>query len=156
MASSSCGRVSSRVAVRPHWCGLGSARHEANTRPAAGEVGEGSGVSRGDLVVSLRVQGRGLGGLSEPSLRTTTPQGRRLGPVAGGMAWGYRGTNSIVRRSTPCQAASVRGQSNQVLSEVLRAGRASTAGLSPLSTPDSILMRYVDNNSTPTISSKLS
>ena len=39
----------------------------------------------------------------------------------------------------PCQAASVRGQSNQVLSEVLRAGRASTAGLSPLSTPDSIL-----------------
>ena len=42
----------------------------------------------------------------------------------------------------PCQAASVRGQSNQVLSEVLRAGRASTAGLSPLSTPDSILMYY--------------
>jgi len=36
----------------------------------------------------------------------------------------------------------VRGQSNQVLSEVLRAGRASTAGLSPLSTPDSILMCY--------------
>jgi len=36
----------------------------------------------------------------------------------------------------------VRGQSNQVLSEVLRAGRESTAGLSPLSTPDSILMCY--------------
>ena len=50
--------------------------------------------------------------------------------------------NSIARRSTPCQAASVRGQSNQVLSEVLRAGRESTAGLSPLSTPDSILMCY--------------
>jgi hypothetical protein len=29
-----------------------------------------------------------------------------------------------------------------MLSEVLRAGRASTAGLSPLSTPDSILMCY--------------
>jgi hypothetical protein len=62
--------------------------------------------------------------------------------VAGGMARGCRGTNSIARRRTPCQAASVRGQSNQVLSEVLRAGRASTAGLSPLSTPDSILMCY--------------
>ena len=46
------------------------------------------------------------------------------------------------RRHTPGQAASGRGQSNQVLSEVLRAGRASTAGLSPLSTPDSILMCY--------------
>jgi hypothetical protein len=40
-------------------------------------------------------------------------------------------------------AASVRGPSNQVLSEVLRAGRASTARLSPLSTPDSILMCYI-------------
>ena len=58
---------------------------------------------------------------------------------------GCRGTNSIARRRTPCQAASVRGPSNQVLSEVLRAGRASTAGLSPLSTPDSILMCYVTN-----------
>ena len=62
--------------------------------------------------------------------------------MAGGMAWGCRGPNSIARRSTPCQAASVRGQSNQMLSEVLRAGRASTAGLSPLSTPDSILLCY--------------
>ena len=42
----------------------------------------------------------------------------------------------------PCQAASVRGQSNQELSEVLRAGRESTAGLSPLSTPDTFLMCY--------------
>jgi hypothetical protein len=32
-----------------------------------------------------------------------------------------------------------------MLSEVLRAGRASTAGLSPLSTPDSILIRYVNH-----------
>jgi hypothetical protein len=62
--------------------------------------------------------------------------------VAGGMAWGGRGTNSIARRSPPCPAASVRGLSNQVLSEVLRAGRESTAELSPLSTPDSILMCY--------------
>jgi len=58
------------------------------------------------------------------------------------MAWGCRGPNSIARRRMPCQAASVRGPSNQVLSEVLRAGRASTAGLFPLSTPDSILMCY--------------
>jgi hypothetical protein len=42
----------------------------------------------------------------------------------------------------PCQAASVRAQSNQMLSGVLRAGRVSTAGRSPLSTPDSILMCY--------------
>jgi len=62
--------------------------------------------------------------------------------VAGGRARGGRGTNSIARRSPPCQAASVRGQSNQVLSAVLRAGRESTAGRSPLSTPDSILMCY--------------
>jgi hypothetical protein len=62
--------------------------------------------------------------------------------VADGMVWRCRGTNSIARRSPPCQAASVRGQSNQELSEVLRAGRESTAGLSPLSTPDSFLMCY--------------
>ena len=43
----------------------------------------------------------------------------------------------------PCRkSASVRGQSKQVLSEVLRAGRASTAGLSLLSTSDSILICY--------------
>jgi hypothetical protein len=46
------------------------------------------------------------------------------------------------RLRKPGQAASVRGQSNQELSAVLRAGRASTAGLSPLSTPDSFLMCY--------------
>jgi hypothetical protein len=50
--------------------------------------------------------------------------------------------NSIARRSTPCQTAFVRGRSNQVLSEVLRAGHASTVGLSCLSTPDSILICY--------------
>jgi hypothetical protein len=65
--------------------------------------------------------------------------------VAGGRAWGCRGPNSIARRRTPCQAASVRGQSNQELSEVLRAGRASTAGLSPLSTPDSY-SRWTDRS----------
>src|SRR5262245_26285993 len=46
------------------------------------------------------------------------------------------------RLPNPAQAASGRGPSNQVLSEVLRAGRESTAGLSPLSTPDSILICY--------------
>src|SRR5215471_4200846 len=53
------------------------------------------------------------------------------------------GINSIACGGHLGQAASVRGQSNQVLSEVLRAGRASTAGLSPLSTPDSILICFV-------------
>jgi len=81
--------------------------------------------------------GKWSGGLSGPSLRTTAPPGRLSGPVAGGRAWGCRGPNSIARRSPPCQAASVRGQSNQVLSEVLRAGHASAAGLSLLSTSDS-------------------
>src|SRR4030095_6953667 len=52
------------------------------------------------------------------------------------------GITSIACGAHLGQAASVRGQSNQVLSEVLRAGRASTAELSPLSTPDSILMCY--------------
>jgi hypothetical protein len=139
VASYSCVRVFSRVAVRPHRWELGSTRQEADTRPAARQIGEGWGVSGRGPVVSLRGQGRGLGGLSEPRLRTTPPQGRRSGPVAGGMAQGGRGPNSLARRSTPCQAASGRAQSHHVLSAVLRAGRASTAGLFPLSTPDSIL-----------------
>src|SRR5262249_26174329 len=45
--------------------------------------------------------------------------------------------------------ASGRGPSNQMLSEVLRAGRASTAGLSPLSTPDSILIRHAMHDMMP-------
>jgi len=53
--------------------------------------------------------------------------------------------NSIARLPKPGQAASVRGPSNQVLSEVLRAGRESTAELSPLSTPDSILIRHAED-----------
>src|SRR4030095_4085857 len=52
------------------------------------------------------------------------------------------GITSIACGAHLGQAASVRGQSNQVLSEVLRAGRESTAELSPLSTPESILMCY--------------
>ena len=63
------------------------------------------------------------------------PAGEAVRGCGGRMAWGCRGPNSIARRSTPCQAASVRGQSNQVLSEVLRAGRASTAGRSPEALP---------------------
>ena len=108
-----------------------------------GESSQGWGLSGGGPVVSLRGQGRGLGGSAGQVCTRRPHRGGWSGLVAGGRAWGCRGTNSIARRSTPCQAASVRGQSNQVLSEVLRAGRASTAGLSPLSTPDSILMCYV-------------
>jgi hypothetical protein len=140
--SCSCARVSSRVAVRPRLYGLGSARHEADPRRAAG--GERPGVWsvwRWPRGVPARA-GTRSGGRSGPGLHTAALQGRLAGPVAGGRAWGCRGPNSIARRRTPCQAASVRGQSNQMLSEVLRAGRESTAGLSPLSTPDSILMCY--------------
>ena len=107
-----------------------------------GEVDQGCGVSSGGPMVSLCGQGRGLGAHrvrsadGGPTGEAVRACGRRGGRR------GDRGPTSIARRSTPCQAASVHGQSNQVLSEVLRAGRASTAGLSPLSTPDSILMCY--------------
>ena len=45
-------------------------------------------------------------------------------------------------RLTGKKSARCSWRANPVLSEVLRAGRESTAGLSPLSTPDSILMCY--------------
>ena len=73
---------------------------------------------------------------------------RRLAPATvwglglTGLAQAEVVSELVVRWDHSCQAAPVRGQSNHVLSEVLRAGRASTAGLSPLSTPDSILMCY--------------
>jgi hypothetical protein len=124
-------------------------RHEADPRQVAG--GDRSGgwcVWRWPGGVPPQA-GRRSGGLRGPGRRRTAPQGRRSGPVAGGMARGCRGPHSIARRSTPGQAASVRGPSNHVLSEVLRAGRASTAGLSPLSTPDSILMCCVNFGSAP-------
>jgi len=106
-----------------------------------GESSQGWGLSGGGPVVSRRGQGTRSRGRSGPGLHPAALQGRLTGPVAGGRGGGP-GLNSIARRSTPCQATSVRGQSNQMLSEVLRAGRVSTAGLSPLSTPDSILIRY--------------
>ena len=53
-----------------------------------GESGQGCGLSGGGPVVSLRGQGRGLGGSAGPDLRTAAPQERRSGPVVGGMAWG--------------------------------------------------------------------
>jgi hypothetical protein len=109
-----------------------------------GESSQGCGLSGGGPVVARRGPGTRSGGRSGPGLHPAAPQGRLAGLVAGGRAWGGRGPNSIARRRTPCQAASGRGPSNQVLSAVLRAGRASTAGLSPLSTPDSILMCSVN------------
>src|SRR5262245_37607627 len=71
------------------------------------------------------------------------------GPWAGPTGWTTEsapGINSIACGSHLGHAASGRGQSNQMLSEVLRAGRESTAGLSPLSTPDSFLMHYLQLN----------
>ena len=139
--SGSCVPASSRVAVRHRLYGLGNARHEADTRHAAGRSRSGGWcVWRWPGGVSPPA-GQWSGGLRGPSRRTTAPPGRLSGPAAGGRVWRCRCTNSIARRSPSCQAASVRGQSNQVLSEVLRAGRASTAGLSLLSTADSILMQ---------------
>src|SRR5207245_1009520 len=74
--------------------------------------------------------------------RLLSPHPRPWAGPTGRMPAPTPGINSIAGRSNPGQAASVRGQSNQVLSEVLRAGHESTAGLSPLSTPDSILICY--------------
>jgi transposase len=56
-------------------------------------------------------------------------------------------SSELLVHSRDAQGITLRGptrpsQANQELSEVLRAGRASTAGLSPLSTPDSFLMCY--------------
>jgi hypothetical protein len=99
--SCSCARVSSRVAVRPRLYGLGSARHEADPRQAAG--GDRPGVwsvwrwPRGVLARA----GTRSGGLSGPGLHMAALQGRLAGPVAGGRAWGCRGPNSIARRRTP-------------------------------------------------------
>src|SRR4029453_10606826 len=76
-------------------------------------------------------------GMRQPSLHP----GPWAGPT-GRTTESAPGINSIACGGHLGQAASVRGQSNQVLSGVLRAGRASTAGLSPLSTPDSILICY--------------
>ena len=130
VASCSCVRVSSLVAVRPAGAGWGARgmRPRHDRRPG-GQSGVWC-VWRWPRGVPVRA-GTRSGGLTGPDLRTAAPQERRSGLVGGGRAWGCRGTNAIARRRTPCQAASVRGPSNQVLSEVLRAGHASTAGRSP-------------------------
>ena len=52
-----------------------------------GEIGQGGGVSGGGPVVSLRRQGRGLGG-SEGQVCAQLTQGRRSEPVAGGGSGG--------------------------------------------------------------------
>ena len=107
-----------------------------------GEVDQGGGVSGGGPVVFLRRQGRGLGGSEGRGCGGLPRRGGGQGLWQAGGRGGDPRITSIARRSTPCHAASVRGQSNHMLSAVLRAGRVSTAGLSPLSTPDSILIRY--------------
>ena len=129
--SGSCVPASSRVAVRHRLYGLGHSRHEADTRHAAGR-------SRSGEMVCLAVArwclstGRAMVWGAQRAQSADDCPAREAVRACGGAAYGCRGTNSIARRSPPCQAASVRGQSNQVLSEVLRAGRASTAGLSLL------------------------
>ena len=107
-----------------------------------GESSQGWGLSGGGPVVSRRGQGTRSRGRSGPGLHPAALQGRLTGPVAGGRAWGGARPKLHSASEHPVSGRIVRGQSNQMLSEVLRAGRASTAGLSPLSTPDSILICY--------------
>ena len=135
-----CTGVIPRGGALPAWPQR-SAQHESRTdwgRPARGVVC--LAAARG------RVQRPGRqysGAVAAPGTAIAPAREGPAGPVTGRMTWGGPHVNSIARGGAkPGQAASVRGQSNQVLSEVLRAGRASTAGLSPLSTPDSILMCY--------------
>jgi hypothetical protein len=103
-------------------------------------VGEGDGVSGPRLAVSGAGRQDHGGASRARSPRLPAPQTRAHAGTTGWIPWGWLSINSIARGGHLGQAASVRGQSNQVLSGVLRAGRASTAGLSPLSTPDSILI----------------
>src|SRR5262249_56594467 len=74
------------------------------------------------------------------SPRPPAPQTRAHAGTRGWIPGGWLSLNSIARGGHLGQAAAVRGQSNQVLSEVLRAGREATAGLSPLTTSDTILI----------------
>jgi hypothetical protein len=145
-----------RNGVRPvanSWCapalspGVGRRRRRClENRPHDGDsaeaVGEGDGVSGPRLAVSGAGRQDHGGASRARSPRPPAPQPRAHAGTTGWIPWGWLSINSIARESHLGQAASVRGPSNQVLSEVLRAGRESTAGLSPLSTPDSILICY--------------
>src|SRR5262249_10698772 len=140
VASGSCAPASSHGEEHLPACPQRCAPHEIRT---TGETSQGRRVPGG---------GQGTGGNSlEGVLRGG--RGARHGhcfrpcgvssachrPHDGGRP---PGKLQSARLPNPGQAASGRGPSNQVLSEVLRAGRESTAGLSPLSTPDSILERF--------------
>ena len=138
VASSSCVRALSRgEEPRPAWPQR-SAPHEIRTTgsPARGVV----------CLVAARGRDRPVssapGRLRAPCTSIAPASVGPAEPVTGRITGRPQWKLHSVRLPKPGQAASVRGQSNQVLSEVLRAGRESTAGLSPLSTPDSILMCY--------------
>ena len=105
-------------------------------------VGEGEGMSGPSLAVSGAGRQDHGGAARARSPRPPAPQTRTHAGTTSWIPWGWLSLNSIAHGGHLGQAASVRGQSNQVLSEVLRAGREFTVGLSPLSTPDSILMCY--------------
>ena len=141
VGSGSCAPASSHGEEHLPACPQRRVPHEIRT---TGETSQGRRVPGGG-------QGTGATACRQYSGAADAP-GTAIAPAREGparlvptrMTAGGPTVTSIARRSTPCQAASVRGQSNQVLSEVLRAGRASTAGLSPLSTPDSILICSVN------------
>src|SRR5262249_39807392 len=62
VASDLCVRVSSRVAVRPRRCWLGSGRHEVDPPQAAGGKRPGEGVPGGGSAVAQRGRGSSLEG----------------------------------------------------------------------------------------------
>ena len=106
-----------------------------------GESSQGWGLSGGGTVVSRRGQGRGLGG-SAGQVCTRWPHGEA------GRACGRREGVGVPRHKL--HSASEYSMSGRIPYTVsptsalrsAQGGRASTAGLSPLSTPDSILMCY--------------
>ena len=139
MANSWCPPALSPGAGHRRRCCLENVPHDVAIAEA---VGEGDGVSGPRLAVSGAGRQDHGGASRARSPRPPAPQTRAHAGTTGLIPWGWLSINSIACGGHLGQAASVRGQSNQVLSGVLRAGRESTAGLSPLSTPDSILMCY--------------
>ena len=139
VANSWCPPALSPGAGHRRRCCLENVPHDVAIAEA---VGEGDGVSGPRLAVSGAGRQDHGGASRARSPRPPAPQTRAHAGTTGLIPWGWLSINSIACGGHLGQAASVRGQSNQVLSAVLRAGRASTAGLSPLSTPDSILICY--------------
>jgi hypothetical protein len=146
-ASGSCAPASSHGEEHLPACPQRRAPHESRT---TGETSQGCRVPSGGQETGVNsLEGVLRGG-------RCAKHGHRSCPCGVSRAWhrphdgGWPpGKLHSVRLLKPGQAVSGRGPSNHMLSEVLRAGRASTAGRSPLSTPDSILMCYPKSSKRP-------